>query len=121
MGGTVKAPDLNGDLAVRGGTLRLVPAAEPYHDVQARLTLANNRLHVDRLSAASSTGTLRASGWLETDGLRLKHLQLSLQAQEFTAMNTASFQARFTGAVEAQRFPGRACAQGRPDRSAGAN
>jgi len=102
VGGTVKAPDLNGGLAVRGGTLRLVPAGEPYHDVQARLTLANNRLHVDRLSAASSTGTLRTSGWLETDGLRLKHLQLSLQAQEFTAMNTASFQARFTGAVEAQ-------------------
>ena len=102
VGGTVKAPDLNGDLAVRGGSLRLVPAGEPYHDIQARLTLANNRLHVDRLSAASSTGTLRTSGWLETDGLRLKHLQLSLQAQEFTAMNTASFQARFTGAVEAQ-------------------
>ena len=102
VGGTVKAPDLNGGLAVRGGTLRLVPAGEPYHDVQAQLTLANNRLHVDRLSAASSTGTLRTSGWLETDGLRLKHLQLSLQAQEFTAMNTASFQARFTGAVEAQ-------------------
>ena len=102
VGGTVKAPDLNGGLAVRGGTLRLVPAGEPYRDVQARLTLANNRLHVDSLSAASSTGTLRTSGWLETDGLRLQHLQLSLQAQEFTAMNTASFQARFTGAVEAQ-------------------
>ena len=102
VGGTVKAPDLNGGLAVRGGTLRLVPAGEPYHDVQAQLTLANNRLDIDRLSAASSTGTLRTSGWLETDGLRLKHLQLSLQAQEFTAMNTASFQARFTGAVEAQ-------------------
>ena len=102
VGGTVKAPDLNGGLAVRGGTLRLAPAGEPYRDVQARLTLANNRLHVDRLSAASSTGTLRTSGWLETDGLRLKHLQLSLQAQEFTAMNTASFQARFTGAVEAR-------------------
>lgn len=102
VGGTVKAPDLNGDLAVRGGTLRLVPAGEPYRDIQARLTLANNRLDVDRLSAASSTGTLRTGGWLETDGLRLQHLQLSLQAQEFTAMNTASFQARFTGAVEAQ-------------------
>lgn len=102
VGGTVKAPDLNGGLAIRGGTLRLVPAGELYHDVQAQLTLANNRLDIDRLSAASSTGTLRTSGWLETDGLRLKHLQLSLQAQEFTAVNTASFQARFTGAVEAQ-------------------
>ena len=102
VGGTVEAPDIKGDFAIRGGALRLVPAGEPYRDIQAQLTLANNRLDVDELSAASSTGTLRTSGWLETDGLRLKHLQLSLQAQEFTAMNTASVQARLTGAVEAQ-------------------
>ena len=102
VGGTVKAPDIKGGLAIRGGVLRLVPTGEPYHDIQAQLTLTNNRLDIDRLSAASSTGTLRTSGWLETDGLRLKHLQISLQAQEFTALHTASVQARLTGAVEAR-------------------
>ena len=103
VGGTVKAPDIRGGLAVREGTLLLVSTGELYRDIQAQLTLTNNRLDIDKLSAASSTGTLRLKeGWLETSGRRIKHLHLSLQAQEFTAMKTDSIQGRLTGAVEAQ-------------------
>ena len=102
VGGTVKAPDISGALAVRDGAVRLAATGEPYRDIQARLTLADGRLHLDSLSAASSTGALRADGWLETDGLRPKHLQLAVEARDFTAMSTNAVQARATGAVEAR-------------------
>lgn len=101
-GGTVGAPDINGELAVREGALRLASTQEPYQDIEAQLTLSNSRLDLRSLTASSSTGTLRGTGWLEADQLRLKHLYLSLQARDFRLMNTAAVQGRVTGAIEAQ-------------------
>ena len=102
VGGTIEAPDMKGDLAIREGALRLASTGEPYKDIEAQLTLTGNRLEIGSLTATSSTGTLRAGGWLEADGPRLKHLDLSLQAQDFQLLNTDSIQARLTGAVEAR-------------------
>ena len=102
VGGTVEAPDMKGHLAVREGALLLASTGEPYQDIEARLSLSGNRLEMGSLSATSSTGTLRAEGWLETEELRLKHLYLALQAHDFKLMNTASVQARLTGALEAR-------------------
>ena len=102
VGGMAKAPNLHGNVSLRDGALLLAVTGEPYRDIQARLTLANNRLDIDELRLASTTGTVDADGWLEAAGRDLKHLQLSLQAHDFTAMNTPSIQARVTGAVEAR-------------------
>ena len=102
VAGTVKAPDVRGTVALRDGALLLPVTGEPYRDVQARLTLAGNRLDVDDLRLASTTGTVAVNGWLETAGRDLKHLHLALQARDFTAMNTPFIQARLSGAVEAR-------------------
>ena len=102
VAGTVKAPDLRGTVALRDGALLLPVTGEPYRDVQARLTLAGNRLDVDDLRLASTTGTVAVNGWLETAGRDLQRLQLALQARDFTAMNTPFIQARLSGAVEAR-------------------
>ena len=102
VGGTAETPDLKGDLAIREGVLQLTSTGEPYQDIEANLTLRGNRLEMGSLTAASSTGTLHAGGWLETEDLRLKQLYLSLQAHDFKLMNTNSVQARLTGAVEAR-------------------
>ncbi len=102
VGGTAKAPDLHGNVSLREGVLLLAVIGEPYRDIQARLNLANNRLDIDDLRLASTTGTVGVNGWLEFTGGGLEQLQLSLQAHDFTAMNTPSIQARLTGAVEAQ-------------------
>ena len=101
-GGTVGDPDLKGVLAIRDGVLRLASTGEPYRDIQAQLNLVGNRLDIGNLTAASSTGTLRAGGWLETDDLQLNQLYLSLQADDFKLMNTESVEARLTGMVEAR-------------------
>ena len=100
--GTVAAPDLQGDLAIRKGVLRLTSTGEPYRDIEAQMTLTRNRLEIGHLTAASSTGTLRAGGWLEIAGLRLKHLVLDVQGDDFTLMNTDTIQGRLTGALEAR-------------------
>ena len=102
VGGTVEAPDLKGDLAIREGVLQLTSTGEPYQDIEANLTLRGNRLEMGSLTAASSTGTLHAAGWLETHELRPKHLHLSLQAHDFNLLNTNTVQARVTGALEAR-------------------
>ena len=100
--GTVAAPDLQGDLAIRKGALRLASTGEPYRDIDARLTLAGNRLEIGSLAAASSTGTLRAGGWLEIGERRLNQVVLDVQARDFTVMNTDAVQGRLTGALEAR-------------------
>ena len=102
VGGTVKAPEVNGNIFLRDGVLLLAVIGESYRDIQARLKLTNNRLDIDDLRLASETGTVGVNGWLEVTGGGLEQLQLSLQAHDFTAMNTPSIQARLTGAVEAQ-------------------
>ena len=102
VGGTVKAPELNGNVSLRDGALLLAVIGEPYRGIQAQLNLANNRLNIGDLRMASETGSVDVNGWLEVTGGGLEQLQLSLQADDFTAMNTPSIQARLTGAVEAQ-------------------
>ena len=102
VGGTVKAPEVNGNIFLRDGVLLLAVIGESYRDIQARLKLTNNRLDIDDLRMASETGTVGVNGWLEVTAGGLEQLQLSLQAHDFTAMNTPSIQARLTGAVEAQ-------------------
>ena len=102
VGGTAEAPDASGNISVRDGTLRLAVIGETYRGIRARLNLANNRLDIDHLRMASGAGTVAVNGWLEAAGRRLEHLQLSLQAQDFTAMNTPTIQGRLTGTVEAQ-------------------
>ena len=102
VGGTVKAPNVNGNVFLRDGVLLLAVIGEPYRDIQARLSMANNRLDIDELRLASETGTAGVNGWLEFTGGGLERLHLSLQAHDFTAMNTPSIQARLTGGVEAR-------------------
>ena len=102
VGGTVKAPQVNGNALLRDGVLLLAVIGEPYRDIQARLNLANNRLDIDELRLASKTGAAGVNGWLDITADGLEDLHLSLQAHDFTAMNTPSLQARLTGAVEAR-------------------
>ena len=102
VGGTVKAPEVNGNALLRDGVLLLTVIGEPYRNIQARLNLANNRLEIDELRLATKTGTADLNGWLDITGGGLEELHLSLQTQDFTAMNTPSIQARLTGAVEAR-------------------
>lgn len=102
VGGSLKAPEVNGNIFLRDGALLLAAIGEPYRDIQARLNLAGNRLDIDDLRMASTTGTVGVNGWLEVTGDGLEQLELSLQAHDFTAMNTPSIQARVTGAVEAR-------------------
>lgn len=102
VGGTVKAPEVNGNALLRDGVLLLTVIGEPYRDIQARLNLANNRLDVEELRLASKTGAAGLNGWLKITADGLEELHLSLQAHDFTAMNTPSIQARLTGAVEAR-------------------
>ena len=71
-GGTLWAPDLKGGLAIREGFLQLASTGEPYRDIEAQLALDGNRLEIASLDAASSTGTLRAAGWLEIENCARK-------------------------------------------------
>ena len=76
VGGTVKAPEVNGNLFLRDGGLLLAVIGAPYRDIQARLNVANNRLDIDDLRMASGTGTVSVNGWLEVTGGGLEQLQL---------------------------------------------
>lgn len=102
VGGTVKAPDVRGNIVVRDGAVLLAAAGEPYHDIQARLTVAHHRLVIDELRLASTTGTAGINGWVQIAADGLERLHLTMRARDFAAMNTPFIQARLTGAVEAQ-------------------
>jgi autotransporter translocation and assembly factor TamB len=91
--GTVQQPQVAGHLAVRDGRLRLAATGERYKDIQARLNFAGNRIDITQIQVGSRSGAINVTGWIERADLALRELNLSIQANNFTAMHTTDAEA----------------------------
>ncbi|MGC1953081.1 MAG: translocation/assembly module TamB domain-containing protein, partial [Gammaproteobacteria bacterium] len=91
--GTLDRPTADGVIELQDGRLRHSAIGEPYTDLQARAVFKGNRLDIERFQAASGAGTARLQGWLETSGQALGRANLTLNANEFTAINTQALEA----------------------------
>jgi autotransporter translocation and assembly factor TamB len=96
LAGTLQQPQPRGTLTLRDGALQLAATGERYRDMQAVLRFAGSRIAIERLHVGSRSGPLRVMGWIETAGAALQRLDLTLEANEFTAMHTPMIEAVIT-------------------------
>lgn len=98
--GTPQQPQLYGGITVQDGLMHLKATGERYKDIQARLTLAGERLAIEQLQVHSRTGPLSVTGWAETADAALKRLALNIKSQEFTVMHTEDMEAIVSTAIQ---------------------
>src|SRR5262249_18602349 len=75
---------------------------EPYKNIQARITLAGNRITVEQLQLESHSGPLQVTGWIEHVGLNPSRIDLAVSADNFTAMRSPSIEAIISAQVTAR-------------------
>jgi autotransporter translocation and assembly factor TamB len=100
--GTLQQPEVRGSLRLQDGVVALAATGERYRDIQARIAFAGNRIDIERLQAGSRSGPLQVTGQITLAGLSLQRVDVSIQAQEFTAMHTPSTEAIVSAAVEVE-------------------
>jgi autotransporter translocation and assembly factor TamB len=93
VAGTLQQPRLNGSLVLDNGALQLAATGERYRDIQMRIVMAGDRIDIQRLRVGSQSGPLEVVGWVQLAGVTLQQVDVTVRAQEFTAMNTPGIQA----------------------------
>jgi autotransporter translocation and assembly factor TamB len=91
--GTVQQPRLNGSLAMENGALQLAATGERYRDMQMRIVMTGDRIDIQQLRVGSQSGPLEVMGWVQLAGTTLQQIDVTVRAQQFTAMNTPGIQA----------------------------
>jgi autotransporter translocation and assembly factor TamB len=91
--GTLQQPRLNGSLVMDNGALQLAATGERYRDMQMRIVMTGDRIDIQQLRVGSQSGPLEVMGWAQLAGSTLQQVDVTVRAQEFTAMNTPGIQA----------------------------
>ena len=91
--GTLQQPRLNGSLVMNNGALQLAATGERYRDIQMRIVMTGDRIDIQQLRVGSQSGPLEVMGWVQLAGSTLQQIDVTVRAQEFTAMNTPGIQA----------------------------
>jgi hypothetical protein len=82
INGTVAAPRMTGEGAIRGGRLLFAAYPEALRDLEARFLLSESGLRLIEATGSLGRGRLRASGNVGLDGGRLGGYQLTLAGQD---------------------------------------
>jgi translocation and assembly module TamB len=91
--GSLQQPRLNGALTLDNGALQLTMTGERYRDIRMRIMLAGDRIDIQEFHVGSQTGALEVRGSAQLAGVTLQQVNVTIQAREFTAMNTPGIQA----------------------------
>ncbi|OGF15327.1 MAG: hypothetical protein A2W00_07025 [Candidatus Eisenbacteria bacterium RBG_16_71_46] len=98
IGGTMRAPKLEGALRIRDGTVRMAAREEVLSSVYADFRLAESRITLDSLSARQGDrGRVRGRGEVVLEGLKLDHYRFDLALRDFTAAESGLYGATFDG------------------------
>jgi autotransporter translocation and assembly factor TamB len=100
--GTLQQPQVRGELLLRDGVLQLAATGERYHDIQAHLIFAGDRVTIERLQLASRSGPLQVTGWFEHANLALRQVDIAVSARNFTAMHTPAVEAAVSADITAR-------------------
>jgi autotransporter translocation and assembly factor TamB len=91
--GTLQQPRLNGSLTLDNGELQLTVTGERYRDMRLHIELTGDRVDIRQLHVGSQTGSLEVRGWAQLAGVTLRQVDVTVQARQFTAINTPAIQA----------------------------
>lgn len=77
-----------GELTLRNGTLRVVPAAITLRQIRSQIIFEPELISVREFSANSGPGSLRGTGQLELNGFTPGNIHAELTGRQFRLMNT---------------------------------
>lgn len=98
IAGTARHPNLDGQIQIRDGTVRLAAREEVLEAVHADLRVDQNRVTLDSLTARQGPrGRVRARGGVDLNGLALKGYKFDLEMLNFSAAEHGLYAAEFDG------------------------
>lgn len=83
----------DGQLQLRKGAFRLVPAGIRVDNIQSALKFDPNQLRIAKFSARSGKGDIKASGMVKLEKLVPGALDIRVKAENFRAANTSQYNA----------------------------
>lgn len=95
--GPMKALVPSGQLQLERAQARIPALGVTVSDVDLQTTLAAGKASITRLSARSGQGRLAGSGQLGITEYKLKSVNVTLQAEDFSVMNTREYKAGVSG------------------------
>ncbi|MDH3604364.1 MAG: hypothetical protein OEU26_32565, partial [Candidatus Tectomicrobia bacterium] len=78
--GTLQRPQINGNLDLNDGVVRLRATGERYRDIQAHLVFAGDRVTIEQMQVGSRSGPMQLKGDIEREGTHLRNVNLTLKA-----------------------------------------
>ncbi|PAU94420.1 hypothetical protein CK503_06360 [Aliifodinibius salipaludis] len=102
----------DGNLELKGGRFRLVPAGITVDNVATTVNFAPNEIRISKLSAQSGGGNIRADGTIALEELIPGEMDIKVNAQNFRVANTSEYNAvidlnaRTQGTVTSPRVSG---------------
>lgn len=102
IGGTWNTPDMDGQATLRDGSVRLPLYGVTYDRIDADLTTRDNQVIVQQMVARSGGGRLQAEGTVDLTELTLGTFDLSLNPNDFLAVDTRAYRAKIDGDLTLQ-------------------
>jgi translocation and assembly module TamB len=117
--GTFDEPEITGEATLRDGRIGLPTLGRPgspleFSGIEADVTFENETVHVERASARSGPGSLRATGFITLEQLTLGRFGLDITTSDFLAIDDAAYRAyaaadlRLSGSTKAPILSGSA-------------
>lgn len=100
--GALQRPQINGNLVLNDGVLRLRATGERYRDMQAHLAFAGDRVSIEQMQVGSRSGLMWLEGDIDREGSNLRHVNVSLKADQFTAVHTPTIETQLSSALQVQ-------------------
>ena len=87
--GTVRQPQMRGELLLQDGVLELAATGERYKNMQVQVVFAGNRVTIEQMRLESRSGHFQVTGWLEHADLALRQVDIAVSARDFSALHTS--------------------------------
>ncbi len=112
VGGTPRRLQHEGWVRIQDGMVEIAPLNRRFDKIQGEVRFAADRIVLERLQAGEGKGKLSLGGGVSLDRFALQEFDITLQAEEFEAINLPEFNAtlqadlRLTGGPESPRVEG---------------
>ena len=115
LGGTLDSPDLEGNVAVRDGRLRLIGYPQSLESIDAKAQFAGQTLTLSSFRALQGGGEILASGKVDFRGLVPAAFQATFSGANVVAKYPEGFKGTYDGRISLEGTPKRATLSGRID------
>lgn len=93
LSGAMDNLQAEGSMQLEKGSMRIIPAGITLTDVSSAVNFQRETVELQRFSANSGSGRLRASGSVQMQSLELTQMDIELSANRFRLLNTNDYRA----------------------------